>query len=807
MAILQTYPIKTTLNKNDLLVITDQDLINGEISNKTRSIRISTLTSDKIDGSGTAGKIPKWSDSNTLTDSVITDQGGEDIIIPRFIKHEGDLNNAFGFYQNGQFLVSVGPSDADQFSVMADAIIMKTDSGTKIAAGPGHVTLYSDTSETATTTSVARFATATTGAIVYGQTIAAGATSERGGTIRYYNNANDRYVGISGPVTQGTNYQVRLPDSVGTAGQVLKLNTPIIGGSTQDLVWGDSSGGNVGPGTTNSVALFSSTSNVGDSIMKQFSGNDGSGFNDTYFQLAGTGGAWMGNIRLGSVGGVAGGDGYLLDSTGVRGSDGQVLTSTGFQSKWEDIPSTGLQIGTFANKTTTLSALNSSISFTSADNGTSVSVASTLSVGGVTAKVVPYITSGAEFADSNLGFTDSTNMEIKGNLNIADGNLSIKQGADAKVSIQGPDGNAGGDYVFRLPVAPTAGNQVLKMPATLGSSPYQLEWDVLATGNVTGSGTTNTIPKWKSNSAELTNSSFKTDANDSNLLTGAVTEIDGEVQGGLRLRKGTDTTNALITLDGPLSDGDPDYGIQFPNKPSTGGQVLSLPATLGSSPYQLIWADASSVTSTNNVTASANSLNLQGSSSTAPTFGAPLNINYAGKPASAVDGTATAIHIDMTTWDGTGDNLPARGITCDMKRSTTALHVDNVDQVSSKVANFVASSGEVGSITCTSSATSYTTTSDYRIKENIIAMAGAIDRVKELKPSRFNFITEPDKIVDGFLAHEVQEVVPEAVVGIKDALDNSGNDLLQSMDHSKIVPLLVGAIKELTARIEELEAK
>ena len=575
--------------------------------------------------------------------------------------------------------------------------------------------------------------------------------------------------------------------------------------SGQNIEISTSASGNIGgSGTTSSVALFSNTSNVGDSIMKQFSGNDGSGFNDTYFQLAGTGGAWMGNIRLGSVGGVAGGDGYLMDSTGVRGSDGQVLTSTGFQSKWEDVPSTGLQIGTFANKTTTLSS-QSSISFTSSDSGTNVLIASTLNVNGVSTKTVPYV-NGGEFFDSNLVYTDTTNMEIQSNLNIVDGNLSLKQGADAKVSIQGPDGNAGGDYVFRLPVAPTAGDQVLKMPTSLGSSPYQLEWAVVSTGNVTGSGTTNTIPKWKTNSAELTNSSFKTDANDSNLLTGAVTEIDGEVQGGLRLRKGTDTTNALITLDGPLSDGDPDYGINFPNKPSAGGKVLSLPITLGSSPYNLIWAD--SLVSTNNGSVTANSLNLQGSSSTAPTFGAPLNINYAGRSASGVQGTATAIHIDLTPWDGTGDDFPARGITCDLKRSTTALHVNNADQPSALVAEFINNNGQtVGSISCTSSATAYNASSDYRIKENVVDMTGAVDRVKQLKPSRFNFTADPSKIVDGFLAHEAQEVVPESVTGVKDALYPNGDPLLQGIDQSKIVPLLTGAIKELIARIEELEAK
>jgi hypothetical protein len=75
-----------------------------------------------------------------------------------------------------------------------------------------------------------------------------------------------------------------------------------------------------------------------------------------------------------------------------------------------------------------------------------------------------------------------------------------------------------------------------------------------------------------------------------------------------------------------------------------------------------------------------------------------------------------------------------------------------------------------GSITFTASATSYNTSSDYRLKENVVEMTGALDRVSKLKPSRFNFIADADKTVDGFLAHEVQEIVPEAITGEKDGM-------------------------------------
>ena len=71
----------------------------------------------------------------------------------------------------------------------------------------------------------------------------------------------------------------------------------------------------------------------------------------------------------------------------------------------------------------------------------------------------------------------------------------------------------------------------------------------------------------------------------------------------------------------------------------------------------------------------------------------------------------------------------------------------------------------VGRITATSSGLSLTSGSDYRLKENVTELTGATDRLKQLTPKRFNFIDEPDITVDGFLAHEVSSIVPEAIDG------------------------------------------
>jgi hypothetical protein len=114
---------------------------------------------------------------------------------------------------------------------------------------------------------------------------------------------------------------------------------------------------------------------------------------------------------------------------------------------------------------------------------------------------------------------------------------------------------------------------------------------------------------------------------------------------------------------------------------------------------------------------------------------------------------------------------------------------------------------QVGTINVSSSATSYNTSSDYRLKENVVSLIGAIDRVNQLQVHRFNFIADSDKTVDGFLAHEAQAVVPEAINGTKDEVDADGNPVYQGIDQSKLVPLLTAALQEAIAKIESLEAR
>ena len=118
-----------------------------------------------------------------------------------------------------------------------------------------------------------------------------------------------------------------------------------------------------------------------------------------------------------------------------------------------------------------------------------------------------------------------------------------------------------------------------------------------------------------------------------------------------------------------------------------------------------------------------------------------------------------------------------------------------------------ASGTSVGTIVANASSTAYNTSSDYRLKQGVEDMTGAIDRVKALAPKRFQFTAEPDTTVDGFLAHEAQTVVPEAITGTHNELDADDNPVYQGIDQSKLVPLLTGALKEAIAKIETLETK
>jgi hypothetical protein len=112
----------------------------------------------------------------------------------------------------------------------------------------------------------------------------------------------------------------------------------------------------------------------------------------------------------------------------------------------------------------------------------------------------------------------------------------------------------------------------------------------------------------------------------------------------------------------------------------------------------------------------------------------------------------------------------------------------------------------IGSITRASSTSiSFSSTSDYRLKENVKDVKNALEIVKQIRPVTFNFIGHKDEHSTGFIAHELQQIIPEAVSGTKDGIYPDGTPNYQGIDQSKLVPFLTAALQESIQRIEQLE--
>jgi hypothetical protein len=128
------------------------------------------------------------------------------------------------------------------------------------------------------------------------------------------------------------------------------------------------------------------------------------------------------------------------------------------------------------------------------------------------------------------------------------------------------------------------------------------------------------------------------------------------------------------------------------------------------------------------------------------------------------------------------------------------LYLGSNSSGANNLAQFYNSNGQVGSISVSGSSTAYNTSSDYRLKENIAPMTGALAKVQTLKPVTYTWKANGSD-GQGFIAHELQEVVPYAVSGEKDG------ELMQGVDYGKITPLLTAALQEALVKIELLEAR
>ena len=204
-------------------------------------------------------------------------------------------------------------------------------------------------------------------------------------------------------------------------------------------------------------------------------------------------------------------------------------------------------------------------------------------------------------------------------------------------------------------------------------------------------------------------------------------------------------------------------------------------------------------------------------------YGARTNTIYPSGILTFATSTATQAPIEKMRIDSSGTVL--MGQTTNPATSTLVLKVptgtgNGVNaQITSNTgtsypfSNYNASSSYVGGISCTSSATAFPTSSDKRLKKNIVDAPSAIDKILTAQVVSHDWLNDEAHVEYGFVAQDLQDTIPQAVIEGTDKEDGSIN-MPWGVDYSKIVPLLVKAIQEqqtlilaLTARLETLEAK
>ena len=191
---------------------------------------------------------------------------------------------------------------------------------------------------------------------------------------------------------------------------------------------------------------------------------------------------------------------------------------------------------------------------------------------------------------------------------------------------------------------------------------------------------------------------------------------------------------------------------------------------------------------------------------TATAFAGPLTGNVTGTATRASNGPLNNVFIQSHTANtdkvyvggfGPSGGSKGIGIACQRDANEDARAVEFRNQSGTTVGSIQLPQG---------GGTTYATTSDYRLKEDLVAISEGLIKVNALKPTNFKWI-DGDVRVDGFIAHEVQEIAPDAVVGVKDAVDSNGNPIYQQMDQSRLIPIMVAAIQELSQKVAELEAQ
>jgi hypothetical protein len=268
------------------------------------------------------------------------------------------------------------------------------------------------------------------------------------------------------------------------------------------------------------------------------------------------------------------------------------------------------------------------------------------------------------------------------------------------------------------------------------------------------------------------------------------------------IRGGTYTMTAPVITGGSIT-GVALSGNTFTSPIITGGSINNTPVgatTANTGAFTTLGATGVATFSAG--TASAPAITTTGDTNTGIFFPAADTIAF-------TEGGTEAMRIASTGNISLGPVYTAAGA-----ETTTAVHASdnyiiysNANTTSSLIRQyFFNPNGTVGSISTSGSATTYATSSDYRLKENIAPMTGALAKVAQLKPCTYTWKADGEQ-GQGFIAHELQEVAPQAVSGEKDAVNENGTIKPQGVDTSFLVATLTAAIQELKAELDGVKAE